>query len=145
VRIELRNRRYLRQPTVSFHWKAASSRPLVRGRQESPESKAVACFRRGLPGTQESWLLLRENARRFRAEANGTRSVGCEGRAHRSEHTLTEESRRQGKPEASVMGVAAVLRTHSTDEGGEPQGLARVRRPRYPLEGRGEQMDGATQ
>jgi hypothetical protein len=34
----------------------------------------------------------------------------------------------------------AVLRTHSTDEGGEPQGF-RKERPRYPLEGRGEQAD----
>ena len=33
----------------------------------------------------------------------------------------------------------AVLRTRSTDEGGEPQGF-REERPRDPLEGRGEQV-----
>ena len=38
---------------------------------------------------------------------------------------------------------AYVLRTHSTDEGGEPQG-SRKGRPRYPLEGRGEQVDAST-
>jgi len=35
------------------------------------------------------------------------------------------------------------LRTHSTEEGGEPQG-SREGRPRYPLEGRGEQVDVPT-
>jgi hypothetical protein len=35
------------------------------------------------------------------------------------------------------------LGTHSTDEGGEPQG-SREGRPRYPLEGRGEQQDVST-
>ena len=47
---------------------------------------------------------------------------------------------RQGKPEAAATGRRAVLRTHSTDEGGEPQG-SRKGRPRYPLEGRGKQVD----
>src|SRR5215471_5398650 len=37
----------------------------------------------------------------------------------------------------------AVVRTHSTDEAGEPQG-SRKGRPRYPLEGRGEQVDAST-
>src|SRR5271155_2007190 len=38
----------------------------------------------------------------------------------------------------------AVLRTRSTDEGGEPQGF-REERPRDPLEGRGEQADAAAE
>ena len=37
-------------------------------------------------------------------------------------------------------GRGAVLRFHITDEGGEPQG-SRKGRPRYPLEGRDEQVD----
>lgn len=41
------------------------------------------------------------------------------------------------------MDNPAVLRTHTTYEGGEPQG-SRKGRPGYPLEGRGEQMDGVT-
>src|SRR5215470_20389792 len=40
-------------------------------------------------------------------------------------------------------GQRAVVRTHSTCEGGEPQG-SRKGRPRYPLEGRGEQVDAST-
>jgi hypothetical protein len=74
---------------------------------------------------------------------SGTRSVGQEGWAYRSEHILVEVNRRQGKPEATVTDSPAVLRTHGTCEGGEPQG-SRKGRPGYPLEGRGEQMDGAT-
>jgi hypothetical protein len=50
----------------------------------------------------------------------------------------------QGRPEATATGRRAVLRTHSTDEGGEPQG-SRKGRPRYPLEGRGEQVDASAQ
>ena len=50
----------------------------------------------------------------------------------------------QGKPEAAMNGTREVLRAHSTDEGGEPQG-SRKGRPRYPLEGRGEQVDVSTQ
>jgi len=69
--------------------------------------------------------------------------VGQEGRAYRSEHTLIEVNHRRGEPEAEVTDSPAVLRTHTTDEGGEPQG-SRKGRPGYPPEGRGEQMDGVT-
>jgi hypothetical protein len=75
---------------------------------------------------------------------SGTRSMGHEGSPHRSEYALIEVSRCQGKPEAAGMDSTAVLRTHTTYEGGEPQG-SRKGRPGYPSEGRGEQMDGATQ
>jgi hypothetical protein len=74
---------------------------------------------------------------------SGTGSGGQEGRARRSEYTLTEVSRRQGQPEAEVKGGTVVLQAHGTCEGGEPQG-SRKGRPGYPLEGRGKQMDGAT-
>jgi hypothetical protein len=74
---------------------------------------------------------------------SGTGSVGREGWAYRSEHALIEVNRSQGQPEATVTDSPAVLRTHITCEGGEPQG-SRKGRPGYPLEGRGEQMDGVT-
>lgn len=74
---------------------------------------------------------------------NGTGPVGQGGRVHRSEYALTEVSHRQGQPEAVTMDSPAVLRTHSTDEGGKPQGSCKGR-PGYPLEGRGEQIDGVT-
>lgn len=72
---------------------------------------------------------------------SGTWSVGQEGWAHRSEHALIEVNRPQGQPEGAATDNPAVLRTHSTYEGGEPQG-SRKGRPGYPPEGRGEQMDG---
>jgi RNA-directed DNA polymerase len=43
----------------------------------------------------------------------------------------------------TVEGGGAVVPPHSTWEGGEPQG-SRKGRPRYPLEGRGEQVDAST-
>jgi len=46
----------------------------------------------------------------------------------------------QGRPEGPRKDGRAVLRTHSTVEGGEPQGF-RKERPRYPPEGRGKQAD----
>ena len=59
---------------------------------------------------------------------------------------LTISARKSGNTDAkgdrrrpSTDG-GAVLRPRITDEGGEPQGF-RKERPRYPLEGRGEQGD----
>jgi hypothetical protein len=75
---------------------------------------------------------------------SGTRPTGQEGSAHGSEYALIEGSCRQGQPEATVIDSPAVLRTHSTDESGEPQG-SRKGRPGHPPEGRGEQMGGVTQ
>src|SRR5437016_5590534 len=66
---------------------------------------------------------------------------GRGGRPIEANTSSTKVSRRQGKPEAAVMNSPAVLRSHSTDEGGKPQG-SRKGRPGYPPEGRGEQMDG---
>jgi hypothetical protein len=68
-----------------------------------------------------------------------------EGVSKQSEPTLNVAvSRRQGRPEAPGTDRRAVLRTHTTDEGGEPQGSGNGR-PRYPLEGRGKQVDVSRQ
>jgi hypothetical protein len=70
---------------------------------------------------------------------------GDEGTPHgKRTNPRRAETCRQGRPEAAATGRRAVLRTHSTDEGGEPQG-SRKGRPRYPPEGRGEQVDASTQ
>ena len=50
------------------------------------------------------------------------------------------ETCRRGRPEVAARGRRAVLRAHITVEGGKPQG-SRKGRPRYPLEGRGKQVD----
>jgi hypothetical protein len=49
-----------------------------------------------------------------------------------------EERATKGRPEEARTDVGAVLRPHSTGEGGEPQG-SRKGRPRNPREGRGKQ------
>ena len=57
-----------------------------------------------------------------------------------SEQTLDVEYLPPRETGGGREGSAAVVRAHSTDEGGEPQGF-RQERPRDPLEGRGEQAD----
>ena len=74
-------------------------------------------------------------------EYNRTRSaMAAEGRRQKRRSSAAKVTCRQGRPEAPATGRRAVLRTHSTDEGGEPQGSGNGR-PRYPLEGRGKQVD----
>ena len=55
--------------------------------------------------------------------------------AHQSGNAIAKGDQRRPR-----MDGRAVLRPHSTCEGGEPQGF-RKERPRYPLEGRGKQAD----
>ena len=87
--------------------------------------------------------LLGKKARRCRAIEVGPGPEAVWVQPAEANFTLAEVTRRQEKSEAVVRDSAAVLRTHSTEEGGEPQG-SREGRPGYPPEGRGEQMDGVT-
>jgi hypothetical protein len=66
--------------------------------------------------------------------------VAAEGHCQKRRTSAAKVTYRQGKPEAAATGRRAVLRTHSTYEGGEPQGSGNGR-PWYPLEGRGKQVD----
>jgi hypothetical protein len=59
---------------------------------------------------------------------------------HREERLSHREVRDPKGDRRDTEGCRAVLRTHSTDESGEPQGF-RKERPRNPLEGRGKQAD----
>jgi hypothetical protein len=59
---------------------------------------------------------------------------------HREERLSHREVRDPKGDRRDTEGCRAVLRTHSTDESGEPQGF-RKERPRYPLAGRGKQAD----
>jgi hypothetical protein len=99
---------------------------------------------KGSPVNPGELVISSKFARGFRALEVEPGPGNLEGGVPGSECALIEVSRRQGKPEAAVTDNPAVLRTHGTCEGGEPQGSGDGR-PRYPLEGRGEQMDGATQ
>src|SRR4029077_1994384 len=100
-------------PTPLTRRKAASGRPICEVAPGSPESLARGMLPKGFP-----------------------RNPG--ELPHRL--LIMGGSDRQGKPEATGKDGRAVLRPRSTCEGGEPQGF-RKERPRYPLEGRGEQAD----
>jgi len=76
---------------------------------------------------------------------NRTGSRGQEGIPHEKRNDpQAEVSCNQGQPEVTAKDRGDFLRAHSTDEGGEPQG-SRKGRPRYPLEGRDEQVDVSAQ
>ena len=92
-------------------------RPLVRGRADSPGSLAQGMLHRDGPGTEES--------------SPSPLTPGGPPPAMGREERATK-----GRPEEARTDVGAVLRPHSTGEGGEPQG-SRKGRPRDPLEGRG--------
>src|SRR5262247_2596952 len=68
---------------------------------------------------------------------------GNEGVPREANRPSARSTCHRGRPEAAGRGRRAVVRTHSTDEGGEPQG-SRKGRPRYPVEGRGKQVDAST-
>jgi hypothetical protein len=75
---------------------------------------------------------------------NRTGSLGQEGIPHeKRKDPQAEVTCHQGQPEVAATDSGEVLRPHSTREGGEPQGSGNGR-PRYPLEGRGKQMDVST-
>ena len=57
---------------------------------------------------------------------------------------LREETSRRGRLEANGTDEGSILRPYSACEGWEPQGF-RKERPRYPLEGRGEEADGSAE
>jgi hypothetical protein len=78
------------------------------------------------------------------AQAKDTWSPGGEGCPREKRMTLKRSLLRPRETGGAGKGRRAVLRVHSTGEGGEPQG-SREGRPRYPLEGRDEQVDVSAQ
>ena len=127
-------------PTPCCWRKAVSGAPLGEVRPGSPESLARGMLTKGFPVNPGELPASPESGLGY-AQPKGTRSPGNEGGPVGSETGPRRgETCRQGRPEAAAMGRRAVLRFHSTDEGGEPQG-SRKGRPRYPLEGRDEQVD----
>src|ERR1700732_2522317 len=113
--IQLRKLSIVAMPTPLVWRKAIPGRPITQGRP-------------GVAGVPSS----------------GHASKGIPQEPRRAPHLLLTMggTGRQGKPEATGTDGRAVLRTHSTCEGGEPQG-SREGRPRNPLEGRGEQADAS--
>ena len=78
------------------------------------------------------------------AQPKDTWSPGGEGCPREKRTTLKRSLLWPRETGGAGKGRRAVLRFHSTDEGGEPQG-SRKGRPRYPLEGRDEQVDVSAQ
>ena len=74
------------------------------------------------------------------AQSKDTWSPGGEGCLREKRTTLKRSLLLPRETGGAGKGSGAVLRFHSTGEGGEPQG-SRKGRPRYPLEGRDEQAD----
>ena len=145
VRIQLRNRSFVAMPTSLAWRKAVSDPPYMRGGRgvagvPSPGHAYQGISRepRRAPTSREMVGLVTPNPKT--PGSRRARAASAE-----SEQALAARvSRGQGKPEVAVTGRRAVLQLHSTDEGGEPQG-SRKGRPRYPLEGRGKQVDVSMQ
>jgi hypothetical protein len=144
VSIQLRNRFMIAMPTPSIGRKAASGQPLTRG---WPGIAGVSCPGHVFKGTSREPRRAPCLCRILGAgpaQPKLDQVPGDEGTPHGNRtNPRRAETCCQGKPEAAARGRRAVLRAHSTDEGGEPQG-SRKGRPRYPLEGRGEQVDVST-
>src|SRR6266446_8009813 len=105
--------RLVAMPTPLTRRKAASGRPILRGRAGSPESLARGMLPKGFPMNPGELTI-------FARESGNAAVKGDQRRLHTD--------------------GGAVLRPRSTGEGGEPQGF-RKERPRDPLEGRGKQAD----
>jgi len=109
-------------PTPLAWWKAVSGQPIGEVVAGSPESLARGMLTQGLSVNPGELPTPPECGLGY-AQPKGTRSPGNEGCPEGSEAGPRRgETCRQGKPEAAATGGRAVLRVHSTDEGGEPQG-----------------------
>ena len=130
-------------PTPSAWRKAEPGHPIREVVPGSPESLARGMLSSGLPVNPGELPASPEPGESVQPDPNGTRSQGKRGRPREANRSSTWSTCRQGRPESAGKGRRAVVRTHSTREGGEPQG-SREGRPRYPPEGRGEQVDAST-
>ena len=144
MRVQLRNHYIVAMPTPLALRKAVSWRT---GRARSV---AVA-------GVPSPWHVFIETSREPRrapcfsaiwapgaAQPKDTWSPGGEGCPREKRTTLKRSLLLPRETGGAGKGRRAVLRFHSTDEGGEPQG-SREGRPRHPLEGRDEQVDVSAQ
>ena len=130
-------------PTPCWWRKAASGALLGEVCSGSPESLARGMLTKGFP-VNPGELPASPQAGPGAAQPKDTRSPGGEGCPREKRMTLQRSLLLPRETGGAGTGRRAVLRFHSTDEGGEPQG-SRKGRPRYPLEGRDEQVDVSAQ
>ena len=126
-------------PTPCWRRKAASGAPLGEVCPGSPESLARGMLTKGFP-VNPGELPASPQYGPGGAQPKDTWSPGGEGCPREKRTTLKRSLLLPRETGGAGTGRRAVLRFHSTDEGGEPQG-SRKGRPRYPLEGRDEQVD----
>ena len=120
-------------PTPCCRRKAEFGAPLGEVCSGSPESLARGMLTKGFP-VNPGELPASPQAGPGAAQPKDTRSPGGEGCLREKRMTLKRSLLRPRETGGAGTGRRAVLRFHSTDEGGEPQG-SRKGRPRYPLEG----------
>jgi hypothetical protein len=145
VSVQLRNRFFIAMPTPLAWRKAASGQPLMQGWPGVAGVPSPGHASKGISREPRRAPCLCRRMGIGPAQPQLDQVPGDEG-SPRGKRTSPRRAETccQGRPEATATGRRAVLRTHSTDEGGEPQG-SRKGRPRYPLEGRGEQVDASAQ
>jgi hypothetical protein len=143
VRIELRNRTCV-QVVSHVHRRGDRACAPVSARasrvagveDHNLPQKGFPMNHRDLTVPSDIWAIM------VRPTTSGTHSAQREGGCRTEQIALPEVTNSQAQAEAVGTDRSEVLRTHTTREGGEPQG-SRKGRPRYPLEGRGKQMDTA--
>ena len=140
MRVQLRNRRSCDADAVSRAEGCIRATVNARLFPGSPESLAQGMLSQRLPVNPGELLVSSRMGCGSPVDKRTRSAVAAEGRRQKRRTSDAEVTCRQGKPEVAAIGRRAVLRTHSTYEGGEPQG-SRKGRPRYPLEGRGKQVD----
>ena len=127
-------------PTPCCRRKAAPGAPLCEVRSGSPESLARGMLTKGISREPRRAPCFSAIWAPGGAQPKDTWSPGGEGCPREKRTTLKRSLLLPRETGGAGTGRRAVSRFHSTDEGGEPQG-SRKGRPRYPLEGRDEQVD----
>src|ERR1700674_1210533 len=130
-------------PTPFSGRKAVSGTPICEAWPESPGSLARDMLTKGL-SVNPGELPASPQTGPGGAQPKDTWSPRGEGCPREKRMTLKRSHLLPRETGGAGTGRRAVLRFHTTDEGGEPQG-SRKGRPRYPLEERDEQVDASAQ
>ncbi len=131
-------------PTPFCRRKAVSGTPFCEVWPGSPESLARGMLIKGFPVNPGELPASPLSGHLVAPKPKTPGLRGGEGCPREKRTTLKRSLLLPRETGGAGTGRRAVLRFHTTDEGGEPQG-SRKGRPRYPLEGRDEQVDVSAQ
>ena len=143
MRIQLRNRPHCDADAVTLA-EGSIRRTVTRGAARIAGVSSPGHAYKGISREPRRACCFSDNWALGDAQPKGTWSPEGEGCLREKRTTLKRSLLLPRETGGAGTSRKAVLRFHSTDEGGEPQG-SRKGRPRYPLEGRGEQVDASTQ